>query len=359
MYVKKISRVLTGIILLANSGFVSSQSTGNIKPRVIITTDINLCCGDPDDMQSMAHVLWFTNEMDIKSIIPENFDRFDVKEYEKYKGEKPKNYGGLTAVYNAINAYEADYANIENNFKSYDFPEPDYLRNIVQESKTEAINSIISEARKDDPRPLYVLVWGEMLVLKEALLKEPSISNKLRVLSIATNTKKVKECRVLNWNGEGRDEIFNDSRFNELWWLENDWSFYGMFKGEEPKQMLKKLEEYGNLGTQITEVINNVDWVDYFRAGDTPTVLYMIQPGIDLDDPTKDNWTGKYIRPFPETRPNYYTDFSGGYEWNYDNPCETWENADKVYEARVNSMINKRDEMYEYHIQKLNKLYNK
>ncbi len=359
MDLKKLTGVFVGFALFANYGPVWCQSKDHSKPRIIITTDINLCCGDPDDMQSMSHVLWFANELDIKSIIPENFDRFDVKESEKYKGKKPKNYGGITAVYNAIDAYEADYANINNNFRSLRFPDPDSLRNMVQESKNEAVNSIIMEARQEDPRPLYILVWGDMIVLKEALFEDPSISRKLRVLSIATNTKKTEECRIINWNGRGRDEIFNDSRFDDLWWLENDWSFYGMFKGEEPKQMLKQLEEFGELGAQIREVIDTVDWVHYFRAGDTPTVLYMIQPGINLDDPTEDNWAGKFIRPFPESRANFYTDYSGGFEWNYENPCETWENADKVYEARVNSFLTKRDEMYEYHLRKLNKLYNK
>ena len=49
------------------------------KPRVIVTTDINNAGGDPDDKQSLVHLLWYADELDIVGIIP---DYWNGKGYE-------------------------------------------------------------------------------------------------------------------------------------------------------------------------------------------------------------------------------------------------------------------------------------
>ena len=37
-------------------------------PRVLIFTDINIDSGDPDDRQSLIHLLWYANELEIKGL---------------------------------------------------------------------------------------------------------------------------------------------------------------------------------------------------------------------------------------------------------------------------------------------------
>ena len=105
-------------------------------------------------------------------------------------------------------------------------------------------------------------------------------------------------------------------------------------------------------------MIGTVSWADNFRAGDTPTVLYMIDPTHDLDDPTQSSWAGKYTRPFPETRPNYWIGITGGHDWDFQDPTKTWENASAVYQARVKTMLNERPEMYAALLSRVKKLYN-
>ena len=78
--------------------------------------------------------------------------------------------------------------------------------------------------------------------------------------------------------------------------------------------MKNNLEWFGGeVGKVIGDAIDIVSWSDSFRVGDTPTVLYLIDPDNDLDDPSKGSWGGRYTRPFPHSRPNFWTGITGGY----------------------------------------------
>ncbi len=312
------------------------------RHRVIITTDINNAGGDPDDKQSMAHVLWYANELEIVGIIP-----------DYWTGD------GVEATLEAVAAYERDYTADGSRLNRLSYPSSSHIRDLVARTPEAAVRRIIEEAHRPDPRPLYVLVWGQMNTLRDALFTDQTIAGKLRVLTIATNVKYQPDgdCDAVNWNGGGRHDIFNDPRFVDLWWLESDWTYNGMFEGPEPKQMLEELSQAGALGSYISYVVAGIDWAQYFRVGDTPTVLYLIDPGNDYDDPSKGSWAGRFTRPLPETRPNYWTGVDGGRQWDYGDPCSTWENAEAVYDARINTLLEHRPELYEALLDKLDGLY--
>ncbi len=82
------------LVLFSTLAF-SSCNKKPIKQRVIITTDIQICCGDPDDIQSLCHILWYADKLDIRAIIPEKFG----------KGSEP---GGITAAERVIENYRLD-----------------------------------------------------------------------------------------------------------------------------------------------------------------------------------------------------------------------------------------------------------
>ena len=224
--IKYISYIIVIIILF-------HCSPDGKKPRVIITTDINNAGDDPDDKQSLVHVLWYADELDIVGII-------------------------------------LDY-----------------------------------------------------------------------------------------WNGRGRNEVYNDPRFNNLWWLESNWTYNGMFMGEGPRIMFEKLSTYGSMGAFIKTATKGHDWAQYFRVGDTTTVLYLIDPANNLEDPSLGSWAGKFKKPFPEKRPNYWTDDNGDIFWDYSDPCNSWENVEEMYAFNKNTLFQQRQDMYDELIKKLNKLYKK
>ncbi|MDC0584182.1 DUF1593 domain-containing protein [Bacteroidales bacterium] len=345
------SHIKTFIISFCFLGISFYAFTSSL-PRVIITTDINNVGGDPDDKQSLAHLFVYANEVDIKAIIP-----------DYWKGK------GFEATLQTIDVYEKDYRNNSYRFKNGNYPHPDSIRNLVANNNDDAINRIILEALKNDERPLYVLVWGSMSVVKQALFKAPEICDNVRVLTIGTHVMAENPhrpnddandptCKKSNWNGRGRNEIFNDSRFNNLWWIENDWAYNGMFEGQQPRDLLQEIKTFGNLGYYIWEVVQTHSWAHYFRAGDTPSLLYLLE-AIDHNQPSQSTWGGKFIRPFPNEKPNYWTDDAGTDDWDYANPCSSWNIANTVFNNRINTLLDNREEMYDAFRKKLKALYNK
>lgn len=316
------------------------------KPRVIITTDINNAGGDPDDKQSLVHVLWYADELDIVGIIP---DYWSGKGYE--------------ASMEVLETYSKDYKEFD--FEEKGYPDPDTVKELFAEDPESAKEMIIQEAIRSD-KPVYILIWGQMTIFQKALSEAPEIADKVRILTIGTGVKygpadeQVGEkCDVVNWNGRGRNEVYNDPRFNNLWWLESNWTYNGMFMGEGPRIMFEKLLNYGAMGAFIKTATKGHDWAQYFRVGDTPTVLYLIDPANNIEDPGLGSWAGKFKKPFPEKRPKYWTDDNGEIFWDYSDPCNSWENVEEMYAFNKNTLYQRRQPMYDALITKLNKLYNK
>ncbi len=345
---KKLNLLLTFLILIAVSLNLKSEN----RPRVFVFTDINIDSGDPDDRQSLIHLLWYADELRIEGIVPDRW-----------------NASGLEACKLAADAYSKDY--YQHNFKEKGYPEPDTVKTLFASNREDAFKRF-HEAASVDNDPLYVLVWGSMSLFGEALRNKPEISENIRVITIGTDLMMEdyrqhiptswetteNPCEQYNWNGHGRNEIFNDQRFKNMWWLEINWTYEGMFSGNEPSEMFHKLSVYGALGNHMKEVVKNEAWAQYFRVGDTPSVFYVIDPDHNLDDPTESSWAGKFIKPFPNERPQYYADYNGPVEWNYANPCETWQNHVAFRDHAKSTLEARRPEMYHKLLKKLDKMYN-
>lgn len=320
------------------------------KHRVFVFTDINIDAGDPDDRQSLVHLLWYADELQIEGVIP---DRWEAK--------------GFEVCQLVIEAYGKDYAAFP--LKEKGFPDPEAVRATIAKDRADAAR-MFSLAASDTSSPLYVLVWGNMKLFQSILLERPGYAKNIRLITIGTGLmaeadmvhipagwSKSEPCRQLNWNGAGRDEIYNHPDFRDMWWVEMNWTYAGMFSGEEPAQMFEKLSQFGHMGQHIREVVKNESWAQYFRVGDTPSVLYVIDPRNDLDDPTRGSWAGKFVRPFPADRPHYFTDDCGSVEWDYTDPCSTWQNHREVQKAAIKTLEDRRSDMYDALLKKLNKVY--
>lgn len=141
-------------------------------PRVIVSTDIGGT--DPDDFQSMVHLLVYADCLDIEGLISSPFGP-----------------GRKQHILDVIDCYEKDYPNLKTYSETY--PAPDGLREITKQGETETVhyagvrNStegsqwLVECARRDDPRPLHVLIWGGIEDLAQALHDAPDILRKLRV----------------------------------------------------------------------------------------------------------------------------------------------------------------------------------
>jgi hypothetical protein len=333
--------ILAILVFCTATGFAQKA-----KPRVFVFTDINIGGGDPDDRQSLVHLFWYADELDILGIVP---DRWNAK--------------GMEASLMALDAYAKDYPTYA--FKAKGYPSPSHLKELLAKDTPDAIERLRKAAFASN-EPLYVLVWGNMVNFGQALKRHPEISQKIRLITIGTGLKYGPEdevagedCRVPNWNGPGRNEIFDDPRFRDMWWLEINWTYNGMFSGEGPRQMFEKLSAFGEMGRHIKFVTKDHSWAQYFRVGDTPSVLYLIDPSHNPDDPTRSSWAGKFKKPFPAERPHYFTDDNGSIEWDYADPCRTWGNLKAMYAYNKSTLEKERPGMYKALLEKLDKLYGK
>lgn len=323
-----------------------SDQLSDKRPRIFITTDISDTAGDPDDIQSLAHLLLYADQFDIRGIATERFDE-----------------SALRACEEVIQKYEFDYNCPWTKFRQLGYPTPDRLRSLISANKNTAYLRLAKEMRSNDSRPLYILAWGDLNLAYTSLslvnTSNKAFVNKVRLLSIATNRRANKDNgtgQLVNWNSSGRNKVFGS--FPSLWWIENDWTYNGMFVGPEPGEMKKFLAtNAGQLGQHIGDVVKQVEGSDYFRAADTPTVLYLLDPNHNPRKPSEQSWAGKFQKPFPRSRPRYWTGIGKDMKWNYLNPQKTWDNADKVYQARIDTFLETRDDAYENLKSKVAMLY--
>jgi len=257
-------------------------------PRVLVSTDIG--GSDPDDFQSMVHYLIYADRFDTEGLI-----------------SSPPHKGRAGHILEAIAAYEKDYGNLRT--WSPDYPAPDALRAVVRqgaidpqagdvpESLSDGAAFLVERARAEDPRPLYVLVWGSITDVAQAVHAAPGIKKKIRVYAIGSwNTR---------MDPKAREYLFN--KHPDLWFIESDTTFRGMYMGGPQDG------EWGNLGFTEAHVAGHGALGALFMAqkpdikmGDTPSVLYMLHG--DPSKPEQDHWGGAYIRPMPKERPTYWND---------------------------------------------------
>jgi hypothetical protein len=160
------------------AGDAGPGSTAKDLPRVIVSTDIGGT--DYDDFQSLVLLLVYADRFEIEGLI-----------------SSPYGGGRKEQILKVIDAYERDYPNLRSHSDRY--PAAKHLRSVTKQGAldsagldgfgrpTEGSAWIIQCAKRPDPRPLWVLVWGGIDDLAQALHDEPAIKPKLRVYFIRSS----------------------------------------------------------------------------------------------------------------------------------------------------------------------------
>lgn len=262
--------------LLGSVVMVSMASSSSGRSRIIISTDIGGT--DPDDNQSIVHLFMYSDLFDIEGII----------------SSPSAGAGSKAELLRMIDIFEPDYPRLSSSYPG--LLSPDSLRSLCTQgykgvppyrgyslAPTEGSEMIIEAARRDDSRPLYVLVWGMLDDVAQALHDAPDIASKLRVYWIGGPNKK--------WGVDAYHYIA--SHFPDLWFIENNASYRG-FIGSNSRQGEYEngyydyaLKGAGNVGR---------DFKNYYggnvKMGDTPSLLYMMDG--DPADPSGDSWGGRF-----------------------------------------------------------------
>ena len=274
--IRTIGSTLFGISCLSMQ--TPAQKPVPVKPRILISTDIGGT--DPDDNQSMTHFLMYSHLFNTEGLV-------SSPSYGK---------GNKSELLRMIDLYEKDLPKLMVHQQGY--PSPASLRAICKQGRvgaapfagyttaTEGSNWIIQCAKKKSKQPLWVLVWGGLDDLAQALHDAPEIQSNIKVYWIGGPNKK--------WSANSYAYIV--ANFPGLWFIECNSSYYGFFSVNNIPDSVKDSNYYdkyiksaGHLGK---------DYKNYYKGnvkmGDTPSLLYMMDG--DPNDPFKDSWGGSFER---------------------------------------------------------------
>ena len=259
------------------------------RHRVIVSTDIGGT--DFDDFQSLVHLLVYADSLDLEGLL-----------------SSPYGGGRKAQILKIIDCYERDYPNLKSHSEKY--PTPEALRAITKQGALETAGHagfaapsegsewIVRCARRDDPRPLYVLIWGGIDDLAQALHDAPDILPKLRVYFIGGPNKK--------WSVDAYHYIATHHR--NLWIIEANDTYFGWFVGGDQSGDLGNdafvaahVAGHGALGEFFANDIHfDARKRTTLKMGDTPSVGWLLHG--TPEDPRQPGWGGQFVRAW--TRPH-------------------------------------------------------
>lgn len=265
------------VLLLPAQEVPAGGALAGERLRVIVSTDAGGT--DPDDLQSLVHLLLYADVLEIEGLI-----------------SSPYGPGRRQHILQVIDRYERDLPQLRTHSPAY--PEPAALRALTFQgatddpgptgtgSPTEGSRRIVEQARRADPRPLYVLVWGGLEDVAQALHDAPDILPRLRVYFIGGPNKM--------WSVNAYDYIH--TRHRELWMIEANTTYRGWFVGGNQQG------GWSNRGFAPAHAAGRGALGDYFasllggslKMGDSPSVGYLLRgtPG----NPMQASWGGRFVR---------------------------------------------------------------
>lgn len=162
--------------------YAGIKSNPSLRPRILISTDIGGT--DPDDNQSMIHLMMYSDLFQIEGLVSSpSFGN-----------------GSKEELLRMIGLYEQDYPALRRHNPRL-LP-PDSLRVLCKQgrhglmplkgfaSPTEGSNWIVHCARRQSDSPLWILVWGTLEDVAQALHDAPDIAPRIRIYYIGGPNKK-------------------------------------------------------------------------------------------------------------------------------------------------------------------------
>jgi len=313
------------------------------KPRVFVLTDIE---NEPDDAMSLVRFLTYANHFEIEGVVattsihqknrvaPERVRRIG-EAYGKVRDNPEKHEPGFPTGANLLGLVTEGL--------------PVYgMQGVGQGKDSPGSELLIRAIDRDDPRPLWVTVWGGPSVLAQALWKVRATRPpealaraiaRLRVYTISDQDdsgpwlrKEFPELFYIaspgfndggayhhaTWSGISGDYFHARCDGADFWLVTNEW-------------LERNIRRKGPLGAEYPH------W-EFLMEGDTPSFLNLVNNGLSHPEhPDWGGWGGRYEfytpRPqkwhlYPETRP-FWSDADDEVlgvdgRWHDDNHATIW-----------------------------------
>ncbi|MDD4108461.1 MAG: DUF1593 domain-containing protein [Prolixibacteraceae bacterium] len=313
--------VIAAIQIIISCGFISTK---NQSFDIIIDTDLG---GDPDDIQSLFRAVHYSDILKIKGIVSTPCNQIKNHPWDTV----PR----IELIKEWIQRIDVDHLRTKG---FTDLMEEETLLSVVSlgtelpgapatGKSTGGSKWIVKTAQEYSAKnPLWILVWGSMTSVAQALYDAPQIADKIRIYSIGSSNT--------IHDRASRDFVFNFmvNKYNELWWIENGIlprgsheTFRGVYQsGNQDGEWAYtnfidvNIRNHGSThGGMFEEKSGDVfpkanSPENSLKEGDSPSMLFLLSPVLgntgDVDDPTQESWGGQFRHFDVQRFPNYYVD---------------------------------------------------
>ena len=323
-------RVLTTFAVTASAALLfaschpaSNGDSSNLKPRLVVLTDIGPADVEPDDNESAVRLLSYADRFEIEAIcttIGWNCDPYPP-EWAEY-------------LYRVIDAYSIDVENLmkrsgQSGFRSLEaergsqelgyWPSAEYIRErsvpgspragigvIGDDNDSPGSELLIRLADEDDPRPIWVCSWGGANTLAQAIWRvrqersPEELKAFLRKFRLYTITDQdmhfsMRMDRSYSSHQWLRREFSEDLM---LVWDESAWLNQNSLGVRNWDKYAELIQGHGEMGKVYPHYLWGVE-------GDTPSFLNVMPNGLnDPEHPEQVGWGGCHqfgISPDGET----------------------------------------------------------
>lgn len=302
-----------------------------MKTRLIVLSDItSLTAGvrEPDDGQSMIRLMLYANDLEIQGLIASS----NLGHGQTVRPE---------LIAQVVDAYGKALPNLLKHSSSY--PRDSILQRCIKAGQpaagpkvsiwdsigkgkdTEASNWIIDAVDKEDPRPVWISIWGGSADLAQALWTVSNTRSPSEVDEFVSKIR-VHACHEQDSTGPWIKE-----NFPRLFYITRANAIRGMYHGGDTSLVSAEwvrthVHGHGPLGDLYPCYDGGDPWgaVKGIKEGDTPTFLSLLPTGLnDLNNPSHSSWGGRFVRDSRWSSPCHLTDAYAGMHRGYidDDPC--------------------------------------
>ena len=304
------------MVLMAVIGVNALQAAENdLKPRLVVCTDIAPADVEPDDMESMVRLMAYADMFEIEALItsggwncdpyPAEWAEYLQRVIEAYRKDVPKL---------MRRSGQQEFMPLEDENKQQYigyWPSADYVKSravmgsihggikvIGSDNDSPGSELLIRLADEDDTRPIYVAAWGGANTLAQAIWRVKQTRSaeelkkfvrKFRIYTITDQDMQYSMRMNRSYSSHMwlRKEFADDLQFV---WDEGTWQEQCELGKRHWQQHKDNIQGRGALGGEYPTYKWGVE-------GDTPSFLYVMPNGLNNpEDPHQCGWAGYHER---------------------------------------------------------------